>query len=104
MNVTADQESGKLVICISGELDHHAAQKLMREIEKRIDLGLPRECVIDMSQLSFMDSSGIAVVLRSYKRMREISGKLTVEQVPRQALRVLDAAGVGLLVDVTAQK
>ena len=79
-----------------------AARAAMDEIEMRIDLGLPRECVIDMSELSFMDSSGIAVVLRAYKRMREINGVLCVDNVPPQPMRVLDAAGVNRLVGVSA--
>ena len=102
MKISAQQEKGRLVIGLSGELDHHAARNAMREIEMRIDAGLPRECVIDMSGLSFTDSSGIAVVLKAYKRMCEINGRLTLENVRQQPMRVFEAAGLNRLVSVSA--
>ena len=58
-------KEGRLTIFLSGELDHHAAREAMQSIESLIERALPRELVIDMSGLSFMDSSGIAVVLKS---------------------------------------
>ena len=44
-----------------------------------------------------MDSSGIAVVLRSWKRMRELGGSMALQNVPPQAAKVLRAAGVDKL-------
>jgi stage II sporulation protein AA (anti-sigma F factor antagonist) len=95
-------ENGELTVYLDGELDHHSAKKAVAFIEEKIDTHLPREIVLDMKDLSFMDSSGIALVLKTYRRMKEIGGKVRVENVSKQPRRVLDASGVERIVKVTA--
>jgi stage II sporulation protein AA (anti-sigma F factor antagonist) len=101
MKIIASQREGRLTVQLSGELDHHAARIVMNKIDSLIDIGLPRDCVLDMLDLSFMDSSGIAVVLKTYKKMREIDGRMWIENVQQQPLRVMDAAGIDRLISIT---
>jgi len=93
-------KEGQLELHLIGELDHHAARESMREIGRAIDLNLPRDCVIDLSQLRFMDSSGIAVVLNTHKRMTEIGGRAHVINVPPQPMKVLTASGVYRIIEI----
>lgn len=102
MKVTAAEKDGQLTLFLSGELDHHAAKKAMAEIERNIDIALPRDLILDMAGLAFMDSSGIAVVLKTYRRMNEIGGRMWVENVPKQPMRVLDASGIERIIKITA--
>ena len=102
MKIKAHCESGRLKISLEGELDHHAARAAVSAIEKSIDDYLPRSCTLDLSRLSFMDSSGIAVILKTYRRMNEIEGRFCVEDVQNQPLRVLDAAGIDRIINITA--
>lgn len=102
MKVLASILGRRLLLSISGELDHHGARAAMSAISARIDVALPAECVLDMSGVTFMDSSGIAVILKTQRRMAELSGSFSVENVPPQAMRVLDAAGIGRIVSITA--
>ena len=53
-----------------------------------------------MSGVTFMDSSGIALILRAQQRMQLLDGSVLVCNVPDQAKRVLDAAGIGRLVTI----
>jgi anti-anti-sigma factor len=85
---------------LSGEIDHHRAQNLTQEIEQEINLRLPGTLELDFSGVSFMDSSGIALVLRTQRRMNELGGRLSVTHLPRQAARVLKTAGIHKLVDL----
>ena len=101
MRVEASCADGKMQLYLTGELDHHAARRTMIDIEDKIDLFLPRDCVLDLSGLSFMDSSGIAVILKTYKRMHEIGGRLWVENVQPQPLKVLDASGIERIIGIT---
>jgi len=103
MKVAAIYNNGLLTISIAGELDHHAAKTAVTSIEENIDAYLPKSLTLNFQRLSFMDSSGIAVILKTFRRMNELSGTLTVENVPRQAQKVLDAAGLGRLVKITVQ-
>ena len=95
-------EKGKMKVYLTGELDHHHAGEIMREIVREIDKNLPRDCILDLEKLSFMDSSGIAVILKTYKLMNEIDGRLWVENVPPQPMKFLDASGVDRIVRITA--
>ena len=100
MKIRAESKNGILRLRLIGELDHHAANAAMREIDGIVDRLLPRDCALDLSGLSFMDSSGIAVILRLHKRMKLTEGRLAVVDPSPQPLRVLDASGIERLVPV----
>ena len=85
---------------LSGELDHHGARNALRELELAVDAALPRVLVLDLAGITFMDSSGIALILRAQQRMQLLDGSVLVRNVPPQARRVLDAAGIGRLVTI----
>ena len=97
MAVTCTGEGRVLRAALSGEVDHHGARAIMEELNRQIDLELPRELTLDLAGVTFMDSSGIAVLLRAYRQVGELGGSLTVVHVPDQAARVLRAAGVDKL-------
>ena len=100
MPVTCREEKRCLTALVSGELDHHAARAVMEELDRRIDQVQPRELTLDLGGLTFMDSSGIAVVLRAKRRMEALSGALVVVNIPRQAARVLEAASLERYVEL----
>lgn len=102
MKVVFTVEGKKLTIELAGELDHHTAGKLVEKMLNRIDEELPRDCVIDMSGVSFMDSSGIAVALKTYRKMNGIGGRLWIDNVQKQPMHVFDAAGIDRIIGVTA--
>ncbi len=99
MNLKIYEKEAGMEIYMEGELDHHGAKDTMRRINSAIDASMPQTCVLDMSGIGFMDSSGIAVVLGVYRRMEEVSGSMRVRNVPVQAKKVFKAAGVDRIVD-----
>ncbi len=98
LNITGSCQEGTLTLRFAGELDHHFAREAMAALTERIDAFLPRVCVLDFRELTFMDSSGIALILRAEREMRDLGGKLQLEHAPEQPLRVLRAAGLEQLV------
>ena len=100
MQLESAYNDGCLCIRYTGELDHHAARAVFRETEAFIDRFLPRRCFLDFSGVTFMDSSGIALILRAQRRMQTLGGSLLVCRVPQQARRVLDAAGIDRVVTI----
>lgn len=100
MEIHARAMDRNLLLELSGELDHHGAKNALKEVEMEVDAALPKTLVLDFSGVTFMDSSGIALVLRSQQRMRLLDGSVLVRNVPDQARRVLDAAGIGRLVTI----
>lgn len=98
MSVTCTGKDRVLRAEVSGEVDHHGAKAIMGELERSIDAALPRRLTLDLGGVTFMDSAGIAVVLRAYRRLGELGGELRVCNIPAQAGRVLRAAGVDRLI------
>lgn len=76
MEITTSYSSGRLTLHLSGELDHHGAKGAMRTIDALLDKYMPRDAVLDLAGLTFMDSSGIALIIRTDRRMRETGGRL----------------------------
>ena len=84
--VTFIPGSGTLAAYLSGEIDHHAAQSLRKEIDAQIDDRLPELLTLDFSGVTFMDSSGVGLILGR--------GRLTVQNPPRAVRRMLDLAHI----------
>lgn len=104
MNISTAFAAGRLTIYLAGELDHHEARGAIRSIDELLDEYLPRDCVLDMSGLSFMDSSGIALIIRMSRRMNNLGGRAWIENPAKQPLRVIDASGIDRLVPVATVK
>ena len=100
MELNAKSVDRKLLLELTGEVDHHGARDALRQLELAVDAALPSQLVLDLSGVTFMDSSGIALILRAQQRMQLLDGSLLVRNVPQQARRVLDAAGIGRLVTI----
>lgn len=100
MEIKCKAENRHLTILLEGELDHHAAKGLMESIDRTIEQNLPSKTILDLGGLTFMDSSGIAVVLRAKRRMEALQGSLVVVNIPRQAARVLETAGLSRYINL----
>lgn len=98
MAVKCREHQRCLSAAVSGELDHHRARQVMEELDRQIDAALPRQLSLDLKELTFTDSSGIAVLIRAYRRMQELGGTLEVRNVPQQAEKVFRAAGLHRLI------
>lgn len=103
MHITTSYSAGRLIIHLSGELDHHGAREATRTIDNVLDRYMPRDCALDMSGVSFMDSSGIAVILKAERHMRETGGRCSIENPAIQAMRVIDASGIDRMVPVRGE-
>ena len=100
MEIQVRSTDRNLLLELKGELDHHGVKDALREIELAIDAALPIRLILDMEGVTFMDSSGIALILRAQQRMQLLDGSVLVCHVPAQAKRVLDAAGISRLVTI----
>lgn len=90
---------GRLTVRFCGELDHAAAAGAMYALTEAVQEYLPRSCVLDLSGLTFMDSSGVALLLRAKKLLGRSGAGLTVQEAPEQAKRVLELAGLGRMLE-----
>lgn len=100
-----------LVARICGDIDHHTAKYFRGEIDKAIKSANPLVLVLDFSGVTFMDSSGIGLVMGRYKIMSEMDGEVLVADPPAYIRKVLQLAGIHRLTRIitdisayTAQK
>ena len=100
MEVSVKCEARHIFIRLSGELDHHSAKGLLRRLDQEIEKALPTQLTLDLSGVTFMDSSGIAVALRGWQRMRELGGAVTLRHVAPQPRKVFEAAGIGRMMTI----
>ncbi len=100
MPVTYTAHNRDLTLSLSGEIDHHGVRGLMEELDQEVDAVLPRTLTVDCSRVTFMDSSGIAVLLRLRQRMEALGGSMRVLGVREQPGRVLRAAGLERIITI----
>ena len=89
-----------LIIHLPKEFDHHNCRNLRYETDLLMAENYVSRIIFDFTRTRFMDSSGIALILRSQQRMQLLEGSVVIRNIPAQAKRVLDAAGIGRLVSI----
>jgi len=100
MQFTSFLENGKLTIALSGEIDHHCAKQYIQSIATKIEAYTPDICVLDFQEVTFVDSSGIAVVINALRNMSQIEGRLMLSGINDQPMRVFRASGIDKIVEI----
>ena len=100
MKIQIKKEHRQMEVLLHGELDHHGAKGLMQQLDQEIDANLPIRLTLNFKGVTFMDSSGIAAVIRCRRRMRELGGTVKLCTMSPQVRKVFEAAGVQRLVEL----
>ncbi|MGN1113556.1 MAG: anti-sigma factor antagonist [Oscillospiraceae bacterium] len=89
-----EAEKKRLTAKIYGDIDHHSAKYLRNDIDMKIDDAHPHTLIIDFSKVTFMDSSGIGLVMGRYKKMKISGGEVFVANPPAYIKKVMNIAGI----------
>lgn len=100
MQFTSFLEEGKLTVALTGEIDHHCAKAYIEAISAKIEAYTPDVCILDFRDVTFVDSSGIAVVINALRYMAQIEGQLLLSGISPQPMRVFRASGIDKLVEI----
>lgn len=92
--VRCEMTDGFLSIRIEGDIDHHSAKYIRESIDSAIFLFRPTLAVLDLSSVTFMDSSGLGLILGRYTRLREVGGILKISQPSKEIQKILYLAGL----------
>ena len=104
MRLTSYLQDGQLTIALTGEIDHHCAKNYICSIDAKVEAYNPKICVLDFSDVSFMDSSGIAVMINAMRMMTRLNGKLFVSGLREQPMKVFRTSGIHKLVELRSEK
>ena len=100
MQFTSFLEDSRLTVALTGEIDHHCAKAYIQAIVAKIEAYMPQLCVLDFRDVTFVDSSGIAVVINALRSMTQIEGTLLLTGIAPQPMRVFRASGIDKLVQI----
>ena len=95
MSVKIDFDGETLYCRLSGEIDHHTALPIRLETDDRIENSRPRHTVLDFSEVTFMDSSGIGLVMGRYRLLMNFHSTLEIRNVTKQTKKLMELAGLG---------
>lgn len=101
INMSDLPEGRVITISLSGELDHHSAAKLRADIDKELEKYGYGDCIIDLSGVTFMDSSGLGVILGRYRLITDHGGTLAIRHPNKTVDRILKMSGIYSIVEVT---
>lgn len=78
MPVRIENQDGIITAFIMGDIDHHSAKEIRETIDFSLESSLPEILVLDFKDVTFMDSSGIGLVMGRYKLMQSMDGELRI--------------------------
>ncbi len=97
MVIRMSTDPSGLTVWLSGELDHHAARTMREQVDAAIERSSAKALRLDFSGVTFMDSSGIGLIMGRYRLMLSRGGSLTVVGASERLLRVMKLAGLNKL-------
>lgn len=95
------EEDKLLVFKITDEIDDCNVQKLRRRADYEIERYMPKKVVFDFDRVTFMDSSGIGLIIGRYKFTNMLGGKLEVANLTQNVKKIFEMSGILKLIPVT---
>lgn len=83
-----------LIVRLSGELDHHEAKQLREKWQTVLFENDVHHVIVNFSEVTFMDSSGLGVILGRYKEVLQLGGKLVICSVNQSIKRLFEMSGI----------
>jgi stage II sporulation protein AA (anti-sigma F factor antagonist) len=94
LHIEMEVKHDVLCIRLGGELDHHTANELRELASKAIEEDDIRHIVLNLERLTFMDSSGLGVILGRYKQIKQLHGEMVVCAISPAIERLFDMSGL----------
>lgn len=93
LRISDTHEGPRTILAVSGEVDLATAPTLRQRVVQAIDDGA-RQVVVDLSEVGFMDSTGLGVLIGGLKRLRQLDGNLIVVNPSDPVHKILEVTGL----------
>lgn len=100
MAVSINATGELLTVMLDGEIDHHSAKGIREQIDEAIEFNMPSLLIMDFGRVSFMDSSGIGLVMGRYRNLQKNGAKLNLVNLPPNIYKVMRLAGIERLAKI----
>lgn len=94
MEIITNIEDRNLIIKIKGDIDHHTAEEIRDKSEKEFKRLNAKNMIFNFEGVSFMDSSGIGMIIGRYKNIEKQGGNIAVCNVPESVKRIFNMSGL----------
>lgn len=99
-NVKCELNDNVMTAFIKGEVDHHNAKAIRSKIDDDLYSHHPKELILDLSGVNFMDSSGLGLILGRYTKATDLGIGFKVQHPTPATLKILDLAGTGRIITI----
>ncbi len=100
MSVEFKRTENSLIVDIGGEIDHHSAKMIRTQIDSEIIYEKTEKVIMDLSKTTFMDSSGLGLVLGRFRKLNDMGIDLEVINPNIKIYKILCMEGVDKLVKI----
>lgn len=102
LNIQATKEV--VTVFLNGEIDHHSAKSIREEIDAAIEFNMPSLLALDFGGVTFMDSSGIGLVMGRFRNLQKNKAELTLINLPPNIYKVMKLSGIERLAKIEKEK
>ncbi len=105
MPVIIKSKGDTLFALIKGEIDHHTAPNIRESIDDAILMyENTKRLVIDFSEVAFMDSSGVGLVMGRYRLLAEKNKSLLIDNLSERDYKIMKMSGIEKLAEIRKAK
>ncbi len=104
MNATIETSGELVIVYLFGELDHHSSKEIRESLDAVLSVNKPRHLIIDFKNVTFMDTSGIGLIMGRYRTLQSFKGTLEIRNVDARTKRLLELAGIGAIAIIKEMK
>lgn len=100
MKMSYEGDTATLFVTLPQEIDHHKALDIRFEIDSEIKEKAPNRLILDFTEVTFMDSSGIGLIMGRQKLLKERKGEVVVKSPAPSIKKVMRLAALDRLVSI----
>jgi stage II sporulation protein AA (anti-sigma F factor antagonist) len=104
LQVQLIRRNKNLIVRLKGELDHHTAINFRQVVEKELEKDITKNLILNMENLTFMDSSGIGAILGRYKQVKAKGGQVIICGLGRHNKKILEMGGLLKIIPVSSDE
>ena len=91
---------GYAIANMKGELDHHGCHQIKDDLDVLLNRPSTKVLILDMEHVSFMDSSGIGLLMGRYKLMRALGGVVLITNAGERIQKILVLSGIHKIISM----
>lgn len=94
MKLTTFLKRGVLIVRVEGELDMHVTHDFRQQVDLALESSNAKHILFNLETVTFIDSSGLGVILGRYKKICAVGGNVLIAHVQPQVLQIFELSGL----------